>query len=272
MCKSHRWRRGADTDRQRRQLRQRRGLCSGLLPTRWRQLRRLGGGLSGGAGSRRRKSFIPHSPPPPPSLPFPPSPPPPSLPPFSPLPPLLPLPPPPPSSPPPPLPSLPPLTAAVIINHPVTPAHIEVPAHTEVAKARRRTRTGPRLHPARRRPFRPVRIQVGRKDIQADFPAGYGDDLDALLTTASIACRPSSNTTVRWVQRFFLPIPSLGEPFDNQIAEQRKRGSDDDRSDDHGSIGIPALLQDLPQLCPITWRRRLYRKNCFTKPIFRKPH
>ena len=86
-------------------------------------------------------------------------------------------------------------TAAVIINHPVTPAHIEVPAHTEVAKARRRTCTGPRLHPARRCRFRPVRIQVGRKDIQADFPAGYGDDLDALLTTASIACRPSSNTT-----------------------------------------------------------------------------
>ena len=38
------------------------------------------------------------------------------------------------------------------------------------------------------------------------------------------------------------PGPSRGEPLDDQIGEQRNRGSDDDRSNEHGCVNIPPLL------------------------------
>jgi hypothetical protein len=69
-----------------------------------------------------------------------------------------------------------------------------------------------------------------------------------------------------------LPSPSLGEPLDDQIGEQRNRGSDDDRSNEHGCVNIPTLLQNVSQPCLIQRHWMLHRENQIPQSIFSQPH
>jgi hypothetical protein len=70
----------------------------------------------------------------------------------------------------------------------------------------------------------------------------------------------------------FLPSPSRGEPLDNQIGEQRNRGSDDDRSNEHGCVNIPPLLQNVPQSGLIQRHWMLHRENQVPQLIFSQPY